>query len=52
VELFGSSVLFKQLIEFLEVFGWIPDAVTVQDANPKATDSVVYGNLVVDRVQL
>jgi hypothetical protein len=28
-ELFRSSILFKQLIEFLEVFGWVPDAVTV-----------------------
>jgi hypothetical protein len=49
VELFGSGVFFEQLIEFLEVFGWVPDAVTVQDASPKATDGVVYGNLVVDR---
>jgi hypothetical protein len=52
VELFGSGVLFKQLIEFLEVFGWVLDAVTVQDASPKATDGLVYGNLVVDRGQL
>jgi hypothetical protein len=29
MELFGSGVLLKQLIELLEVFGWVPDAVTV-----------------------
>jgi hypothetical protein len=52
MELFGSGVLFKQLIELLEVFGWVPDAMTVQDASPKATDGVVYGNLVIDRGQL
>jgi hypothetical protein len=52
MELFRFGVLFKQLIELLEVFGWVSDAVTVQDASPKATDGVVYGNLVVDRGQL
>jgi hypothetical protein len=29
MELFGSGVLLKQLIELLEVFGWVPDTVTV-----------------------
>jgi hypothetical protein len=29
MELFGSDILLKQLIELLEVFGWVPDAVTV-----------------------
>jgi hypothetical protein len=29
MELFGSGVLFKQLIELLEVFGRVPDVVTV-----------------------
>jgi hypothetical protein len=48
MELFGSGLLFKQLIELLKVSGWVPDAVTVQDASLKATDGVVYGNLVVD----
>jgi hypothetical protein len=52
VELFGSGILFKQLIELLEVLGWVPDAVTVKDASPKATYGVVNGNLVVDRRQL
>jgi hypothetical protein len=52
VELFGSGIFFKQLIELLEVLGWVPDAVTVKDASPKATDGVVNGNLVVDRRQL
>jgi hypothetical protein len=52
VELFGSSIFFKHLIELLEVLGWVPDAVTVKDASPKATDGVVNGNLVVDRRQL
>jgi hypothetical protein len=52
VELFGSGILFKQLIELLEVLGWVPDAVAVKDAGPKATDGVVNGNLVVDRRQL
>jgi hypothetical protein len=52
VELFGSGIFFKQLIELLEVLGWVPDAVAVKDASPKATDGVVNGNLVVDRRQL
>jgi hypothetical protein len=29
MELFGSGVLLKQLIELLEVFGWVSDAVAV-----------------------
>jgi hypothetical protein len=52
VELFGSSIFFEQLIELLEVLGWVPDAVTVKDASPKSTDGVVNGNLVIDRRQL
>jgi hypothetical protein len=52
VELFGSGIFFKQLIELLEVLGWVPDAVAVKDSSPKATDSVVNGNLVNDRRQL
>jgi hypothetical protein len=52
VELFGSDIFFKQLIELLEVPWWVPDAVAVKDASPKATDGVVNGNLVVDRRQL
>jgi hypothetical protein len=52
VELFGSGIFFKQLIELLEVLGWFPDAVTVKDASPKATDGVVNGNLVINRRQL
>jgi hypothetical protein len=52
VELFGSGILFKELIELLEVLGWVPDAVTVKDASTKATDGVVNGNLVVDQRQL
>ena len=49
MELFGSGVLLKQLIELLEVFGWVPDAVTVQDTSPKATNGVMDCDLVVDR---
>jgi hypothetical protein len=52
VELFGSGVFFKQLIQLLEVPGRVPDAVAVKDAGPKATDGVVDGDLVVDRRQL
>jgi hypothetical protein len=52
VELFGSGIFFKQLIELLEVLGWVSDAVTVKDARPKATYGIVNGNLVVDRRQL
>jgi hypothetical protein len=52
VELFGSGIFFKQLIELLKVLGWVPDAVTVKDTSPKATDGVVNGNLVVDRRQM
>jgi hypothetical protein len=45
MELFGSGILLEQLIELLEIFGWIPDAVAVYDASPK-------GDVVVDRRQL
>jgi hypothetical protein len=44
VELFGSSIFLKQLIQLLEVPGWVPDAVAVEDAGPKATDGVVDGD--------
>jgi hypothetical protein len=52
VELFGSSIFLKQLIKLLEVPGWVPDAVAVEDSGPKATDGVVDGDLVIDRRQL
>jgi hypothetical protein len=52
VELLGSGIFVKQLVELLEVLGWVPDAVTVKDASPKATNGVVNGNLVVDLRQL
>jgi hypothetical protein len=52
VELFGSSIFLKHLIQLLEVPGRIPDAVAVEDAGPKATDGVVDGDLVIDRRQL
>jgi hypothetical protein len=26
MELFGSGVFLEQLIELLEIFGWVPDA--------------------------
>jgi hypothetical protein len=29
MELFGFGVLLEQLIELLEIFGWVPDVVTV-----------------------
>jgi hypothetical protein len=29
MELFGSGVLLEQLIKLLEIFGWVPDAVTI-----------------------
>jgi hypothetical protein len=29
MELFESGVFLEQLIELLEIFGWVPDAVTV-----------------------
>jgi hypothetical protein len=29
MELFGSGVFLEQLIELLEIFGWLPNAVTV-----------------------
>jgi hypothetical protein len=52
VELFGSGIFFEQLIELLEVLEWIPDAVAIKDASPKAADGVVNGNLVINRRQL
>jgi hypothetical protein len=52
VELLGSGIFVKQLVELLEVLGWVPDAVTVKDASPKATNGIVNGNLVVDLRQL
>jgi hypothetical protein len=32
----------------LEVLGWISDAVAIEDAGAKATDSVVDSELVID----
>jgi hypothetical protein len=52
VELFGSGILLEQLIQLLEVLGWISDAVAVKDASPKATDGIVNGYLVIDQRQL
>jgi hypothetical protein len=52
VELFGSGIFFEQLIELLQVLGWIPDAVVVKDASPKATNGIMNGNLVINRRQL
>jgi hypothetical protein len=52
VELFGSGVLLEQLIQLLEVLGWISDAMAVKHASPKATDGIVNGYLVIDRRQL
>jgi hypothetical protein len=52
MELFGSGVFLEQLIELLEIFWRVPDAVTIWDASPKATDGVVYGDVVIDRRQL
>ena len=52
VELFGSGIFFEQLIQLLEVLGWIPDAVAVKDASPKATDGAVNGDLVINQRQL
>jgi hypothetical protein len=52
VELFGSGIFFEQLIQLLEVLGWISNAVAVKDASPKATDGVVNGDLVINRRQL
>jgi hypothetical protein len=52
VELFGSGVFLKQLIQLLEVPGRIPDAVAIKDAGPKATYGVVDGDLVIDQRQL
>jgi hypothetical protein len=52
VELFGSGIFFEQLIQLLEVLGWISDAVAVKDAIAKATDGVVNGDLVINRRQL
>jgi hypothetical protein len=52
VELFRSGIFFEQLIQLLEVLGWISDVVAVKDASPKATDGVVNGYLVINRRQL
>jgi hypothetical protein len=52
VEIFGSSIFLKQLIQLLEVPRRVPDAVAIEDTDPKATDGVVDGNLVIDRRQL
>jgi hypothetical protein len=52
VEPFRSGIFFEQLIQLLEVLGWIPDAVVVKDASPKVADGVVNGDLVINRRQL
>ena len=48
VELFGSGIFFEQLIQLLEVLGWISDAVAVKDTGAKATDGIVNGDLVIN----
>jgi hypothetical protein len=52
VELFRSGIFFEQLIQLLEVLGWISDAAAVKNASLKATDGVVNGDLVINRRQL
>jgi hypothetical protein len=47
VELFWPDIFFEQLIQLLEVLGWISDAVAVKDASPKAIDGVVNGYLAI-----
>jgi hypothetical protein len=49
VQLFRPGVLFEQLIELLQVFGWVSDAVVVQDAGTETADCIVDGYVVVDR---
>jgi hypothetical protein len=49
VQLFGPGVLFEQLIELLQVFGRVFDAVVVQDADVKTADCIVDCYVVVDR---
>jgi hypothetical protein len=41
VQLFGPGILFEQLVELLQVFGRVSDAVVVQDAGAKTTDCIV-----------
>jgi hypothetical protein len=49
VQLFGPGVLFEQLIELLQVFVWVSNAVVVQDADAETIDCIVDGYVVVDR---
>jgi hypothetical protein len=46
---FRPGVLFKQLIELLQVFGWVSNAVAVQDADAETADCIMDGYVVVDR---
>jgi hypothetical protein len=49
VQLFGHGVLFEQLIELLQVFGWVSDAMVVQDAGVEPANCIVDGYVVMDR---
>jgi hypothetical protein len=49
MQLFGPGILLEKLVQLLEIFGWVPDAVTIHDASPKAADGVMDRDVVVDR---
>ena len=48
VELLGPGVFFEQLVELLQVFGWVSDAVAVQDADAKTADCIMDFYVVVN----
>jgi hypothetical protein len=49
VQLLGPGVFFEQLVELLQVFGQISDAVAVQDADAKTADCIMDCYVIVDR---
>jgi hypothetical protein len=49
MQLFGPGVFFEQLIELLQVFGRVSDAVAVQDAGAKTANCIMDCYVVVDR---
>jgi hypothetical protein len=49
VQLLGPDIFFEQLVELLEVFGWVSDVMVVQDAGAKTADCIMDCYVIVNR---
>ena len=52
VQFLGPGIFFEQLVELLQVFGRVSDAVAVQDAGAETADCIMDYYVVVNRWQL